>query len=387
MKDTLTAKFHNSIDAFDASEWNAMVDPDYPHLSHEFLTAAEHSQSVSNETGWQANHLGLYNEDKLVGAMPLYQKSHSWGEFVFDWSWADAYRRAGLEYYPKLISATPFTPATAPKMLTTQTDEAEAHQRALLDAVLSFARQHAFSSWHLQFVATHERALCEANGLMLREDCQFHWHNRNYTDFDDFLSNFSSKKRKNVKRERRRIKEAGIQHQIVAGDAITDAQMADAWRLCSYTFMVRGHTPYLNLDFFNRLRTLRSESLALVLASDGEDTVAAAILLRGESTLFGRYWGSEAHHHSLHFETCYYQGIEYCIREGLQRFEPGTQGEHKVSRGFLPVATQSAHWLAHPQFASAIGDYLEREASGVERYKQAIAARSPFKRNPEADAS
>ncbi|MEM8548309.1 MAG: GNAT family N-acetyltransferase [Pseudomonadota bacterium] len=379
MEDMLSARFHESIAAIPAADWNTLVDSDFPHLAHEFLAAAEGSGSVAPDTGWQACHLALYTGDELVAAMPLYQKSHSWGEFVFDWSWADAYRRAGLEYYPKLVTATPFTPATAPKLLVRPGDDSAALRAALLATTMEFAKTEAFSSWHTQFITSEERADHDNAGLLLREDCQFHWHNDGYRDFDHYLEHFSSKKRKNVKRERRRVAEAGIQHLIVAGNEIEEKMLADAWRLCSYTFLARGHVPYLNLEFFERLLATQPDALALVLAEHDGQHVAAAILLRGRDSLYGRYWGSEAHYDSLHFETCYYQGIEYCIAEGIQRFEPGTQGEHKVSRGFLPTPTQSAHWLAHPQFAAAIEDYLEREAAGVERYMQAIDAHSPFK--------
>ncbi|MEM6809842.1 MAG: GNAT family N-acetyltransferase [Pseudomonadota bacterium] len=383
----LIVRFQAAMSDIRADDWDALVAPDLPHLSHAFLDAAETSGSVSTDTGWLPCHVTVERGDALVGVMPLYQKAHSWGEFVFDWGWADAYRRAGLEYYPKLVSATPFTPATASKLCVAPGDDAAAIRKAILTAVLSFAREQSFPSLHLQFIADDECAPCEAAGMILRQDCQFHWHNAGYTDFDQFLAAFTSKKRKNARRERRRVAEAGIRHDVIRATEISDADLADAWRLCSYTFAARGHTPYLNLEFFQTLRDTKPEALEVVLARHGERNVAAAILLRGADSLYGRYWGSDRDYHSLHFETCYYQGIEHCINEGITRFEPGTQGEHKVARGFLPVRTASAHWLAHPQFAAAIGDYIEREAAGVDQYMRYIDGHSPFRAVNSGDAS
>ncbi|MEM7611355.1 MAG: GNAT family N-acetyltransferase [Pseudomonadota bacterium] len=375
----LSLHFHASMADIPANAWDAMVSGDTPHLSHTFLRLAESSGSVCEETGWLPCHLTVQDGKEILAAMPLYQKGHSWGEFVFDWSWADAYQRSGLEYYPKLVSASPFTPATASKLLVATGQSQSVMATALLQGATRFAREHQFSSMHLQFISDRDALAAQDATLVVREDCQFHWQNNDYRDFDEFLNAFSSKKRKNVKRERRRVLEAGITHRLVAGSDISAELMATAWRLCSYTFAMRGHSPYLNPEFFESLRREAPETLALVLAEYDGRTVAAAILLRGESTLYGRYWGSEDTFHSLHFETCYYQGIEYCIAEGIQRFEPGTQGEHKVSRGFLPASTRSAHWLAHPQFANAIGQYVDREAEGVERYMSEIRGRSPFK--------
>ncbi len=375
----LSAHFHGAMADIPADDWNAMVDPAYPHLRHEFLQLAEASGSVSLDTGWQPEHLTLQRGETIVAAMPLYQKAHSWGEFVFDWSWAEAYRQAGLPYYPKLVSVTPFTPATSSKLLIAAGEDTAILKRALLESVILIAKERDFSSIHLQFLDTADLAACRQQQLLIRQDCQFHWQNADYGDFDDFLEAFSSKKRKNVRRERRRIAEAGISHRIVAGGEASEQEIGDAWQLCARTFMKRGHSPYLNLDFFLRLKQAMPESLALVLAEHGSRVVAAAILLRGKGTLYGRYWGSENDYHSLHFETCYYQGIDYCIREGIERFEPGTQGEHKVSRGFLPSRTYSAHWLAQTPYTDAIRQHVARESAGVEQYMREIDARSPFK--------
>ena len=374
------AEFHSAMAAIDAAQWDAMVDADQPHLSHAFLDLAETSGSVSEDTGWLPCHLTIHQGDKMLAAMPLYQKSHSWGEFIFDWSWADAFQRHGLTYYPKLISATPFTPATANKLLVAQGEDITLWKRTLLATAIDFAQQHEFSSLHLQFLSDADQRACdETTGLLRRSDCQFHWHNDGYPDFDAFLAQFASKKRKNVKRERRRIRENGIRHRIVSGADISDAERARAYALCSRTFLLRGHTPYLNESFFAGLCDQMPAQILFVLAEHEDEIVAAAILLRGTETLYGRYWGSDGDFHSLHFETCYYQGIDYCIDHGLRRFEPGTQGEHKVARGFLPAETVSAHWLARADFAAAIEDYLDREQRGVSAYMAEIDRRSPFK--------
>ena len=381
---TLTATFHTAMADIPATAWDALVPAGAPHLRHAFLNLAEESGSVSEHTGWAPCHLTLEREDRLVAAMPLYQKSHSWGEFVFDWSWADAYQRAGLDYYPKLVSVSPFTPATAGKLLVRPGEDQGALRIALLDVAKGLAQEHDFSSIHLQFLPAGEREACGAHGWLIRSDCQFHWHNRDYADFDAFLATFSSKKRKNVKRERRRIREAGIRHRIVAGDELTDALVSTAWDLCRRTFVLRGHEPYLTREFFLALRRVEPSPLVLVLAEAEERIVAAAILLQDSHVLLGRYWGSEDHYHSLHFETCYYQGIEWCIRNRIPVFEPGTQGEHKVARGFVPSSTGSAHWLAHPQFSAAVADYLEREARGVQRYMHEVDAHVPYRRETDS---
>ncbi|MEL7310690.1 MAG: GNAT family N-acetyltransferase [Pseudomonadota bacterium] len=380
----LDAKIHLSLAEIPAAEWDSLVPRGNPHLRHRFLALAESSGSVSNETGWQPCHISIRQDERLIGALPLYQKAHSWGEFIFDWSWAQAYQRAGIRYYPKLISATPFTPATAPKFLVA--DDADESVRVnLLQIALGFAQQHGFSSLHLQFLTESERQWCIDQDLLLRKDCQFHWFNREYQSFEQFVGTFSSKKRKNVNRERRRVREAGVSHRILVGAQITEEIMAEAWRLCSFTFLARGHEPYLSLGFFEQLRQAPNNPLVIVLAEHENTPVAAAILLHEDDVLLGRYWGSQSEFHSLHFETCYYQGIEFCIANNISRYEPGTQGEHKVARGFVPCETGSAHWLAEPAFADAITDYLAQEARGVDAYMDGVAAHVPYRKGSERE--
>jgi len=377
-------RIHAGIGEIAPAAWNALVDPRYPFLRHEFLAAAERHRCASPETGWTPCHVALYEAGQLVGAVPLYEKTHSWGEFIFDWAWADAYRRAGLPYYPKLVAAVPFTPATGDRLLT-RGDGAQSRRAALAAAVIAHARERDLSSAHVLFPTRDELPALEQAGFHARKDCQFQWRNRGYADFDDFLADFSSAKRKKARRERRRVAEAGIGFRNLAADELSEDEWAEVFRLLSYTFMRRGNLPYLSLEFFLELRrTLPTALRAIVAECDGA-IVAAAVFYRGSNTLYGRYWGSDDDYHSLHFETCYYQGIEYCIAEGIALFEPGTQGEHKIRRGFLPAATWSAHWLAHPQFDAAVGRYLDEERAHVDDYIEAAAEHSPFRRDVEAD--
>jgi predicted N-acyltransferase len=333
---------------------------------------------VSPETGWVPRHLSLHKDGELRAAMPLYEKHHSWGEFVFDWAWAQAYERAGIPYYPKLVSAVPFTPAQSSRLLLRDPADADAAQ-ALLAAALQLAADTDCSSLHVQFPMPGELAACEAARLKIRKDCQFHWHNRGYADFDEFLGTFSSRKRKKVRQDRRRVADAGISFRHLQGKELDAATWRVVYQLISITFLRRGSMPYFNLQFFETISATIPENLLVVLAEQDGKAIAAAIFFVSPSTLYGRYWGSDAHYDALHFETCYYQGIEYCIANGQRRFEPGTQGEHKVARGFTPVQTYSAHWLQHPEFFSAIGQYLDEEARHVDRYIETIDDSSPYR--------
>ncbi len=369
------------IDDISATAWNALAGPDYPFLRHEFLSAAERSGSVAPNRGWYPRHLAVWDGDELRGAMPLYEKDHSWGEFVFDWSWANAYEQAGLSYYPKLVSAVPFTPATSRRLLLADRSDTQT-ANGLIQAALQLAAQSGCSSLHVLFPCESEAARFDQLGLKIRKDCQFHWRNRDYRNFDDFLATFSSAKRKKAKRDRRFVAEAGIRFRRLTGHELD----ADAWqivyRLISITFMRRGSLPYFDIDFFIDISKTLPDEILVVLAERDDVPIAAAVFFVGSQTLYGRYWGADGDYNALHFETCYYQGIDYCIEHGLSLFEPGTQGEHKVSRGFTPETTWSAHWLAQPQFFDAIGEYLEAEHRHVERYMESVDARSPYKSEP-----
>ncbi|MCH7507570.1 MAG: GNAT family N-acetyltransferase [Proteobacteria bacterium] len=371
---------HHGIAEISRDDWNDLLGTDCPFLRHEFLCLAEATGCVSPERGWSPRHLTITAGGRLRAAMPLYEKSHSWGEFVFDWAWANAYEQAGLSYYPKLVSAAPFTPAPGRRLLLADAADTEAAS-ALLRAAIALAKETGCSSVHVQFPSEAELPLLQKAGLLIRKDCQFHWHNHDYRNFDEFLDTFTSVKRKKARRDRRKVRESGIRFRRIKGAEIDEQTWSVVYRLISRTFMMRGSLPYYNEAFFRGLSEQMPEGILVILAELDALPVAAAVFFESEEILYGRYWGSDGHFDALHFETCYYQGIDYCIETGKQIFEPGTQGEHKISRGFSPVSTWSAHWLAHPQFASAIEQYLNAEGKDVDKYIDAVGSRSPYK-NP-----
>lgn len=364
-----------------AADWNSLHGTVSPFLRHEFLAALEESGCAAPASGWTPSHLLLRDEARrLIGAMPLYRKSSSYGEFVFDWAWADAYRRAGLSYFPKLVSAVPFTPATGPRLLHAAGQDPERIAAALLAGATGLAEEIGASSVHVLFPEARETPPLARAGFLSRKDCQFHWANRGYASFDAFLNEFTAEKRKKAKRERRRVAEAGITFVHLAGGEIDATLWAKLMPLYASSFWRRGREPYLNEAFFTRVSAaLPGNILAIVALLRGEP-VATALCFRSADTLYGRYWGSAGDYHSLHFETCYYQGIEYCIDQGLQAFEPGTQGEHKISRGFVPTETRSAHWLSHPRFAAAIDQYLGRERAHIDDYMEAASDHVPYRK-------
>lgn len=314
--------------------------------------------------------------------MPLYEKSHSWGEFVFDWAWARAYEQAGMDYYPKLVSAAPFTPAPSRKLLLRDLEDADS-AAGLVATAVELAKGTGCSSLHVQFPTEEELPLLAASGLKTRKDCQFHWHNAGYQSFDDFLATFSSSKRKKARRDRRHVKEQGITFRWLRGDEIGYDTWSDIYELISITFLRRGSMPYFTLDFFRDVSRLLPENILAVLALQDNEPIAAAVFYQSPQALYGRYWGSIAPVNALHFETCYYQGIDYCIANDKLFFEPGTQGEHKISRGFRPVTTWSAHWLQRPEFFEAVGRYLDDEKEHIDRYMESVRSHSPYKQKPE----
>lgn len=373
----MQARIARSLAGVDAAQWNALPGAGSPFLRHEFLHALESSGCATAETGWDARHVLLHGDDgRLVGALPLYLKPHSWGEFVFDFAWAEAYRRAGLAYYPRLVSAVPFTPATGPRLLAAG-DEARA---ALVAAARELRIALGASSLHFLFPSPPDRDYLESARLMPRLDCQFHWRNEGYWTFDDFLAGFTAEKRKKLRRERRRVAESGIHCRTYPGGELDDAALDAIYRLHAVTFARHGNAPYLNRAFFGELARRMPESLVVEIASRGGEPVACAIMLRGTDALYGRYWGASGDFHSLHFELCYYRGIEYCIREGLARFEPGTQGEHKLLRGFLPTPVWSMHEVGDPRFGAAIADWLDRERAWRREWMAGAAAHLPYRR-------
>ena len=380
------ARFLDSIAQIDAASWNALAGSGQPFLRHEFLLALEQSGCAVPRTGWTARHLLIDDaQGRTVGAMPLYRKTHSRGEFVFDFSWANAYEQHGLPYYPKLLSAVPFTPVRGPRLLHAPHVDAEAMAGILGKAAMDYARAGQFSSWHVLFPQDDAAQRLKRAGLILRRDCQFHWFNQGYESFDAFLATFTAEKRKKAKRERRRVAEAGIVFDTLHGGDMDAATWNILYPFYADTFYRHGHDPYLNLDFFKRIAAAMPGQLMLKVAKLGREPIAVAIFFVGDDALFGRYWGAGGNYHSLHFETCYYQGIEYCIEKKLGRFEPGTQGEHKVPRGFVPTLMHSAHYVADARFAAAIRDFAAREARGVDNYAAAVNEHVPYTKAPEED--
>lgn len=375
----------DSISDVPPDEWNSLRGPEAnPFLRHEFLYALEASGSASPRAGWHPCHIVLRDDrGQLAGAMPLYQKTNSYGEFVFDFAWANAYHQAGLRYYPKLVSAIPFTPASGPRCLTHTDADSDIVIEQLLAAAVGVGDAVNASSLHILFPEAGELPRMRAADLLVRKDCQFHWHNDGYRDFDQFLEGFTSAKRKKARRERRRVAEAGIHFETLDGNDMTPALWDEIIPLYASTFWQRGRDPYINREFFAQISKTMPDNVVLFIARQNTRTVAVAICFRSAATLYGRYWGSVGYFDSLHFETCYYQGIDYCIREGLQRFEPGTQGEHKIARGFVPVETWSAHWLSHPRFADAVDSYLSHERRHIDRYIDAVRDHVPYRRNQE----
>jgi uncharacterized protein len=371
--------FFSSIDQLDPRQWNALTGGTYPFARHEFLAALEHAGCVGGSTGWQPHYLALRDAAGLAGAAAVYLKTHSYGEFVFDFGWAEAYERLGRRYYPKLTLAAPFTPATGPRLLVRGGLDQQAIAAQLLAALEAHAAAKGISSVHALFLDERARAACAARGWLLRRDCQFHWSNRGYASFEDYLESFTAEKRKKARRERRRVAESGVHFETRFGGELDAPLLERIYALHRDTFLRHGHEPYLTPAFFAEIARRLPESLMVKLALHGRTLVAVAVFFRGADTLYGRYWGAAADFHSLHFETCYHQGIEFCIEHGLQRFEPGTQGEHKVSRGFEPQLTWSAHFIADRQFRTAIAQYLEREGAAVENYALEVQEHVPYR--------
>jgi predicted N-acyltransferase len=379
-------RFLDSIAQIDAPSWNSLLREGQPFLRHEFLLALEQSGCAVPRTGWTARHLIIEDAaGAALAAMPLYRKAHSRGEFVFDFSWANAYAQHGLPYYPKLVCAVPFTPVCGPRLLIGPHADDKNMTDLLIKTALGLTRSEKLSSWHILFPNDATAAQLKSAGLILRRDCQFHWFNQGYESFDAFLATFTAEKRKKAKRERRRVAEAGIEFDTLHGGDMTDALWNIVYPFYADTFYRHGHDPYLNLDFFKQIAAAMPERLMLKVARIGTEHIAVAIFFVSDDALFGRYWGAGGNYHSLHFETCYYQGIEYCIEHKLQRFEPGTQGEHKVPRGFVPTLMSSAHFVGDPRFAAAIRDFAAREARGVDHYAASVNEHVPYHRAPDEE--
>jgi predicted N-acyltransferase len=370
------------ISDIEPAAWDALDAAGSPFLRHAFLATLETTGCVGADTGWYPAPITLHDRHGLAAAAPAYVKTHSYGEFVFDFAWAQAYARHGLAYYPKLILGVPFTPVSGPRLLVRPgLDEASTRAR-LIDAIREFAESRGLSSVHGLFVSEADRAAFEAAGWLPRRDVQFHWINQGYRDFDHYLDSFTADKRKKAKRERRRVAEQGIRFETLRGRQIGTQVIDEVFDLHRQTFLRHHNEPYLTRACFQALPSALGDAFLIKRARLGDQTAAAAVFFEGGDALYGRYWGAYEQHHSLHFETCYHQGIEYCIQRGLGRFESGAQGEHKVARGFAPATTWSMHWIVDPRFRAAIADYLEREGEDREDYARYIAAHVPYRNKP-----
>ena len=367
-----------------AHAWDTLLskqDAPSPFMQHAYLAALHTSGSASPNTGWTPQFVTLWLDESLVAASALYLKEHSYGEYVFDWAWANAYADHGLNYFPKATCAVPFTPVPGSRLLAV---DAKARQ-ALLQAMLDVTQQHQLSSLHLLFTSPDDRIACDALGLMQRQTVQFHWQNMGWTDFDAFLGSLNQEKRKKIRQERRKVAEAGVVFRHSHGAAISEADWRFFYDCYERTYLEHGNAPYLSRDFFQRMADQMPEHWLLFIAERAGQPMACSLIgLQGlgshHAVAYGRYWGALERVDCLHFEACYYQPIEWCLAHGVQRFEGGAQGEHKMARALLPVETASAHWLAHPGFAQAVADFLEREGQGVSNYLAHLESRSPLRR-------
>ena len=379
-----------SIQEVNPQAWDALVlalpDPS-PFLQHAYLSAMQTSGSACQATGWTPHFLLLENAGELIAACPLYLKDHSYGEYVFDWAWANAYQQHGLAYYPKALVAVPFTPVPGARLLAKN----PVARTALIQELLSWCKDHQLSSLHLLFLSSTDAKACEEAGLMLRDTVQFHWENSlsPYSDFDSFLTTLTQEKRKKIRQERRKVADAGVQFHWRQGADISSADWDFFYRCYERTYLEHGNAPYLSRDFFEQMQSNMAGNWLLFIAERNQKPIACSLIAvsggdqkggQGHPKVaYGRYWGALERVDCLHFEACYYQPLQWCISQGYQRFEGGAQGEHKMARALLPVKTQSAHWLAHPAFSDAVARFLEREQEGVGNYLEDLAQRTPFK--------
>ena len=368
-------RLHRALSELPAADWDALHDGRNPFVSHGFLSGLEQTGCLREDWGWTPCHVGIWEGDALLAAAPGYLKTNSHGEFVFDHAWAHAYAQHGLDYFPKWLGAVPYSPVTGPRLLARD----DAGRQALLAAIRAMANASSLSSAHVNFHLAAEESAFDTHWVA-REDIQYHWHNADgWATFEDFLGAMDHKHRKNIRQERRKVAEAGISVRIVHGHEADDADLAAMHRFYLTTFAEYGNSPALTLAFLQHLARTMPRSLVLILAQRDGQAIAGALCLRGGDTLYGRYWGASELAPGLHFETCYYQGIAYCLREGLTRFEPGAQGRHKIARGFLPTLVRSRHWLADARFAAAIDGWCAEERREVRAHLQRLQAHSPFR--------
>ncbi|MEJ2400184.1 MAG: GNAT family N-acetyltransferase [Xanthomonadales bacterium] len=373
-----------SLSAVAPEDWARLEHRDNPFVSYAFLAGLESTGSIGPHAGWSPHHLALYANDRLVAFAPTYAKNNSHGEFVFDWAWADAYQRNGYAYYPKLLTGVPYSPVTGPRLMVARDHpDPKALRRALVDLAMRECNDHGFSSWHCNFVEREDLDILAERGLLQRHDWQFHWRNRGYGAFDDFLADLRSRKRKNIRRERAQLQRSGVTVRWRSGREL-DADDLDFVYACYIdTFQQYGNYPALRPAFFALLARELADGLQVAFAERNGQRIAMAVFLAGGGRLYGRYWGCTEDLPGLHFEVAYYQGIEFCIRHGIDVFESGAQGEHKIGRGFLPSATRSCHFVAHDGFRAAIAAHLEREHEWMAEYRERAQEMSPFRRDLE----
>ena len=370
-----------NIESVSKEEWNALTDPNDPFTDWEFLRCLERSKSVGEEAGWSPCHVLVRKGDQLIGAMPLYAKDHSYGEYIFDWSWANASHRSGIPYYPKLVCAVPFTPATSTRILVHSETEPEPVLQALEAGWKRVAQDLGAMSLHVLFTPqTQLKQLEESWSLMPRTTFQFHWVNQNWMDFEDYLTAFRAPSRKQIRKERKRAVECGWEIVVKTGDELSEEEWASLYPLYRATTRIKGAIPYLSETFFSEIRQHFASHLIVCMALDETTPMAGSISFQKGDHLYGRYWGCLDHAEFLHFELCYYRLIEWALKKGLKRFEAGAQGAHKLKRGFLPTETYSGHWLRHPGLSRAIENYLVEESLGVREEIRYFEAKTPFKR-------
>tara|TARA_B100001750_G_scaffold89766_1_gene70918 strand:- start:1347 stop:2528 length:1182 start_codon:yes stop_codon:yes gene_type:complete len=377
----MKVEFAESIKNIEEDIWNKIVNSDYPFLNYSFLLALEETKCVGEGTGWYPFHLLIKENKEIIALMPMYLKTDSHGEFIFDWSWADAYYRNGMEYYPKLVSAIPFTPASGPRLCSLSEENIPELVRLIKEAIEEISTHLKLSSAHVLLPEYRELEHFMNSGFSLRTSYSFHWFNNNYKGFNDFLNGLTSRQRKNIKKERMKILDQNITIEKIEGKNITETLWNDFFNFYQVTYLKRGMSPYLNLDFFLKLTEIFPDNLLLVVAKDLKNNkpVAGALNFYDSKVLYGRYWGCLEQYDSMHFECCYYQGIEYCIEKGINKFDPGVQGEHKIKRGFLPIETYSAHWIKDTRFRKAIDNFLIEERANILDYKERCKSLLPFK--------
>lgn len=379
--------FISSLDAVNHNDWNNLLPDKNPFLRHEFLVALERNNCIGEKFGWYPHHLIVHDESKrIIAASPIYIKTNSYGEFVFDWSWASAYENSALNYYPKLVTAVPYTPVTGARLLIVSkfsTEQKNCLAAAMTSAIVKEAKRLEMSGMHWLFFPEHECELYLQSNLIMRLGCQYHWHNQNYECFDHFLERLISRKRKKIRRERQIIHEQNIHIRRLHGSEMDTSLWQQVHSFYVDTFYRKRSLPTLSLEFFLELGTTLGSSILLILAYSGNQLIACAINFKSDSTLYGRYWGSVKKYNSLHYEVCYYQGIEYAIEHRLGTFEPGAQGEYKISRGFLPTKTWSAHWIADLRFRNAIQDYCRHETQLMQQEYKQLMSLSPYRHSRE----